>query len=457
MKILMVSPYPPLRDGIASYAVQTVARLRAEGHEVEVLSPSPSAAHHHLCLLGPRGALALAKRVRHYDKVIVQFHPEVFFPVPSRQSQWAAESLALFVAFFLARQVEVRLHEIDYTRGQGRAPYRLANRLPWRAVTMVVVHTEVERENFSRAYGVAPERIEVAEHGADFRRSTTFSQADARASLGLPADDFIFLNIGFIQRHKGFDRSVRAMQHIGRDLIGRPSAGRSCRLDIVGSVRTPEPAYLAYLDELTDLVDVTPGVHLRLGYLSDELFDRWLVACDVVVLPYRSIWSSGVLERALLYEREVIATDVGGLSFQRGDRDAVTLVEDDLGLRRAMTDAALRWAGVAAVTAADPPAAWVGALAVTRDEVQSEIRHRAARRRGAREASDAVDGGRGGSTEASAPVRGIAPLVIPAPASKLPGVATVKRLVGRLTTWQTEPLVHQVNALREAMIKSLER
>ncbi|HEY6591795.1 MAG TPA: hypothetical protein VI751_12315, partial [Actinomycetota bacterium] len=73
MRILMVSPYPPIRDGIAAYAVQSVAALRREGHEVEVLSPGPSAAHHHLDLHGPRGPLVLARRVRGYDKVIIQF------------------------------------------------------------------------------------------------------------------------------------------------------------------------------------------------------------------------------------------------------------------------------------------------------------------------------------------------------------------------------------------------
>ena len=71
----MVSPYAPNRDGIAAYAVQSVAALRADGHDVEVLSPGPSAAHHHLDLTTPRGALALARRVRAYDKLVVQFHP----------------------------------------------------------------------------------------------------------------------------------------------------------------------------------------------------------------------------------------------------------------------------------------------------------------------------------------------------------------------------------------------
>src|ERR1700716_3084819 len=78
----MITPYPPERDGLAAYAVQSVARLRAEGNDVEVLSPLPSAAHHHLDMRGWRGALALARRMRGYDRVVVQFHTDMFFREP---------------------------------------------------------------------------------------------------------------------------------------------------------------------------------------------------------------------------------------------------------------------------------------------------------------------------------------------------------------------------------------
>ena len=49
VRILMVSPYPPIRGcGSRAYTVREVAALlRTPGHDVEVLSPWPSAAHHH--------------------------------------------------------------------------------------------------------------------------------------------------------------------------------------------------------------------------------------------------------------------------------------------------------------------------------------------------------------------------------------------------------------------------
>ena len=31
-RILVISPYPPVRDGIAAYALQTVRALRRQGH-----------------------------------------------------------------------------------------------------------------------------------------------------------------------------------------------------------------------------------------------------------------------------------------------------------------------------------------------------------------------------------------------------------------------------------------
>jgi glycosyltransferase involved in cell wall biosynthesis len=449
----MVTPYPPARDGIAAYAVQEVARLRAEGHDVEVLSPGPSAAHHHLSLVGPRGALALAKQVRRYDRVVIQFHPDFFFPVPASPRDWALESIALAVPFCWAREVEVRIHEIDYSRGAaGR--FRPFNRLPWKLATRVVVHTETERQSFSEAFGVAMERIELGRHGAHFRRATKMSSAEARASLALPPDALVLLNIGFIQPHKGFDRAVQAVADLSAGGLGG-----GYRLDVVGSVRTSEGAHLAYMDELRAAVTATPNAYLHEGYLSDELFDRWLVASDVVVLPYRSIWSSGVLERALLYDRQVIATDVGGLSFQRGDRSGVTLVGDDVGLRRAMADAIIARTGGTLTGEAVAPASWPSGEPVSRQAIQSEIRTRAAKSRPAapHPVVGRPDDDHRGPTDASASVRGVRPAVLPPPASARPGGALVKKLVQRLTAWQIEPLVQQLNALREATIKALER
>ena len=44
--------------------------------------------------------------------------------------------------------------------------------------------------------------------------------------------------------------------------------------------------------------------------LNDEEFDRWIQAADMVLLPYRTISSSGVAARASLYGKKLILRDL---------------------------------------------------------------------------------------------------------------------------------------------------
>jgi glycosyltransferase involved in cell wall biosynthesis len=447
MRILVVGPYPPIRDGIASYAAQHVKALLAQGHDVEVLSPGPSAAHHNLDLLGPRGAAALAKRVRAYDKLVVQFHPDFFYRQPNTWRLRMAESLALLVAFTRAKHVDVVVHEIDYRLGRRSTPDGLAARALWRAVDRVIVHTERERSDFAAAYGVPLSKIELELHGANFVPCTRHDRASARRSLGIESGTFTFLAIGFIQPHKGFDRAIEAFGTLGQ---------RDARLDIVGSVRVEEPEYVSYADDLEARAEQVPGVRVHRGYVSDELFDRWIVASDVVVLPYRSVWSSGVLERASLFGRPVIATSVGGLEGQSAAVGAdVVLVSTDAGLR----DAMWRVRGGEIPAVADSP--WLvdaddGDL---RERIQHEVRVRAAALRGPSAAPLTVTGAsapvrRGG--QASAPLRRLPAVGRPAETSARPLVGLVKRAIRRLTAWEIDPVVDQVNALRAATVQAVE-
>jgi len=439
-----------VRDGIAAYTVQTVARLRAAGNEVEVLSPFPSAAHHHVELGTVRGALRLVPYMRRYDRVLVQYHPDVFFPPGVRVLERERIAAALALAWRAARHVELRVHEADYA-GNHTGPDSVATRAMWRAASRIVVHTETERTAFHHAYGLPLSRISVVPHGGDFAMRTGMGRAEARERLHIPDHEVMFLSIGFIQPHKGFDRAVRAFAELG-------PVGGEARLDIVGSVRVEEPQYMAHLDELRSLAAATPGVHLHVGFAGDDEFDTWIVASDCVVLPYRYIWSSSVLERAALYERPVIASRVGGLQDQvRGDG---VLVSSDEELLSAMR----QFLAARGISAAPPPPAaapWPSSTAATRSEIEREIAARAAVERelfGAHGNGAAASASRSPDAHAaSAAVRRLPRLHVAAPDSPRPGATFVKKVIRRLTQWELDPIVRQVNALQRATAESLER
>lgn len=420
MTTLMITPYAPYRDGIANYAVQEVAAKRRSGVDIEVLSPVPSAAHHHLVIGSPQGMARLLRKAASFDRLEIQVYPELLFgSAPSRVHRavvWALLAL-------LVRRVptELRIHEIDYaTINCDPLTHRLATAALSAAET-ISLHTEAERTALAGAIGGEMANMVLVDHGRDFAPRTTADRSEARRTLGLDPDEFVFLSIGFVQRHKGFDRAVRAFDRVRPD---------RARLVVVGDIRVDHPDLVRYRDELDRLIATTPGTERRAGYVSDEMFDRWLVAADVLVLPYREIWSSGVIERAALFDLPVIVTKVGGLADQA--RPGTVLVADERELAQAMADAA---------GAAIQPSAISGT--VDRRSIESRIRRRA----GTVE-TDQDDG-------PADHVRRVGHAVLGNADSVRPGVKHVKKLIQRLTAWQVEPTAAAINELRDATIEAV--
>lgn len=327
MRLLVISHYPPMRGGISAYTGQLVAALRGAGHDVVVASPERSDAELVLDITDRGAGLRLVKLARRFDRLIVQFHPEILgAPSAPRRSQ-VASLLRLAAGMLAACSCEVCVHEVGYGRGALAPVWRAVLGRVWRLADVLTVHTEVERADLVAAFRVSQERIRVVSQGAHLMRRTDRDQAAARAALDLPEGQVLLLAIGFLHPNKGFDRAIRAFAEL------RPERAR---LYVVGSTWREDPISVDNVQELSQLAAQTPGVELREGYLSDQDFDDWIVAADVVVLPYRQGVSSNVMERGLLYERPVIMSLVGGMIDQGADREHVTLVDGDDELREAM-------------------------------------------------------------------------------------------------------------------------
>lgn len=444
----MVTPYPPVRDGIGAYAAQQVAQLLEKGEDVEVLSPTPSAAHHHLDFTSWRGSFALAKRVRGYDRVIVQFHPDVLYPYPASRRLRLMITVGLVLAFRLAPNLEITVHEFDTRSGKGLGLLPFFTRMLWRSADRIVVHTASERDDLCAAFGVAKERVEIEDHGRYFVARTELDREQAREHLGVLTDGHLFLAIGFIQSHKGFDRAIDAFR--GLDAVG-------AQLYVVGSVRTGEAGAVAYAESLHESAERTPGVVVREEYVSDEEFDVWIRAADTVVLPYRYIWSSGVLERCELLGRPAIAARVGGLDQQA--HEGVELFDTDDQLRAAMVRRAGADGKVApAIVGPFPDPSRRADGSIDRDALQALVRERAGHTgtRIAHHRPWATGSGSSAARPRPLAVRRLGLYAGATPTSARPGVSMVKRVIQRLTAWQVDPLAHQLNSLHTAVRTDLD-
>lgn len=427
MKILLITPYPPLRDGVANYSAQLAAALRRGGDEVEVLSPAPSAALSYEQLRTLRGLLRATRRARKAEKVIVQFQPEIFFS-GMRLDLFILSWIGLAALFRLSGRVEVVVHELPVPGG-GRAERlrREMLRWLWHQPSRLLVHTETERLQMASA-GVPPERIGVVRHGERFERRSTATRLEARRRLEIDQDAYVFLSIGFLQPHKGFDRAARALQRLSAPNV---------RLDIVGDVRVYAPEHDLYVQLLRGLADDDPRVHLHEGYVSDLEFDEWIVASDAVVLPYRAIWSSGVAERAALYDRPVVVTSVGGLPEQaRADgfvvRDAGQLVDSMAKLAGSEAREGFR------ATNGSPS-----------ERALATIRHRAEALRDWYDPFGELSGPP--STHQDGQDVLVEPLRLPDVPAKTGLKPIALAAVRRFTRWELEPIVKYVNSMRDIL------
>jgi glycosyltransferase involved in cell wall biosynthesis len=330
MRVLVLSPYPPMRGGIAAYAGQAVEHLRSQGDDVVVASPEPSDAEYVLDVRKRGAGLELARLVRRFDRVVVQFQPEMLGDPGTTRVARGRSLLRLTAGLRAARSAELYVHEVDPVEGPIAPLLRALMRPLFASADLLTVHTEREHEDLSRAFRIDKSRIRVVSQGEYLQRRAEATQAGARAALGLRADQLLFLAIGFLHPRKGFDRAISGFAQVRSE---------QAALYVVGSMWREDEISRAHVRELRRLADQSPGVELREGYLSDEEFDRWILAADALVLPYRSGWSSNVMERGLLYGRPVIMSDVGGMSEQGTRRPEVTLVADDAELVAALRHA----------------------------------------------------------------------------------------------------------------------
>jgi SAM-dependent methyltransferase len=302
----------------------------------------------------------------------------------------------------------------------------LFDRLAWSGARHVEFHTEHEIDEMRRRLGVTPKHPLLRDHGRYFRPHVAETKEEARGRLGLEVGIPILLCIGFIQPHKGFDRAVRAFRRV---------PGHA-KLMVVGSISTEIPELRGYMNELLDLAVTDERVEVHERMVSDEEFDRWIVASDVVLLPYREIWSSGVLERSRVLGRPVVATRAGGLAEQVRPGDVVVADDDEL------ADAIATVVGAGPPTQPDPIDVQ---QAIAFVEEESGRRREGAGHEGVDLALRLL--------EAS---RGVHAVILPSERRFIGrGLDLVKRILRRGLGWLLTPLLGQINEFERLTVEAM--
>jgi hypothetical protein len=106
-RVIVYGEYPPFPTPGAAATLATVRGLLSDGREIEVVSPKPSAAHHHADIGNPKGAAKLARLVGGAE-LVARFDPGILGQSGGKASPAAARA-AVGLAVRRARTASIYL------------------------------------------------------------------------------------------------------------------------------------------------------------------------------------------------------------------------------------------------------------------------------------------------------------------------------------------------------------
>jgi len=164
----------------------------------------------------------------------------------------------------------------------------------------LVVHNEFSRNALLvHLEKEAIKKVHVIPHG-HFLKLAEHQRVDketARKALKIPTNEKMVLFFGQIKKQKGLDVLIQALSHCDDDI----------HLTIAG--RPWKDNFEHYHNQLIDL-GLENRVREIIRYISNAERDLLFYAADVIVIPYREIYQSGVLIMAMSYRLPIIASSL---------------------------------------------------------------------------------------------------------------------------------------------------
>lgn len=261
--------------------------------------------------------------------------PKVFHILWNNKFETFDRTLLMLYYKALAKKVVLTVHNVNVRKRDDRdsALNRFTLRVQYRLSDHIFVHTKQMKQELIQEFGARSDRVSVIPFGINNAvRSTNLSARDARAQLNIHDGDKTLLFFGNIAPYKGLELLVSAFQQLSNQ-------GDNYRLIIAGRPKNCEQYWSSVRDMMRE--DLRAGrILLRDEFIPDDETEIFFKAADVLVLPYRHIYQSGVLFLGYSFGLPTLAADVGSLreDIDEGRTGFIFKAEDPIDLARAIRE-----------------------------------------------------------------------------------------------------------------------
>jgi glycosyltransferase involved in cell wall biosynthesis len=163
----------------------------------------------------------------------------------------------------------------------------------------VIFHSESDIYRSKEILGTSVNKPHIIIPHGNFNESyeNKITKKEARKILNIPENKRVILCFGFIRKNRGYEYLIEATKDMEDSIV------------IIAGKMEDKNVY----ERLIDWKDRVKNLRLFAKWIPDDEIQVYFNACDIVVLPYTEITTSGVIPLAYAFSRPVITTDIGGL------------------------------------------------------------------------------------------------------------------------------------------------
>jgi len=243
----------------------------------------------------------------HLTRYTARYQPKMLHILWNNKLEMFDRTILMLYYKMLGKKVALTAHNVNQAKRDAKDSRfnRFTLKIQYRLCDHIFVHTQKMKSELCEDFGVPDSVVTVIRHPInDAFPDTDLSPSEAKQKLGLSQNERAILYFGRIRPYKGIEYLIAAF----RQLADQRS---DYRLVIAGEPKKGSEAYLQEIQETLDKNLKPDQVISKIQFIPDADMELYLKAADVLVLPYKDIFQSGVLFLAYSYGLPVVATDVG--------------------------------------------------------------------------------------------------------------------------------------------------
>lgn len=166
----------------------------------------------------------------------------------------------------------------------------------------ILLHTDDNLKLFNDVYRTNNYKSVITAAFRDWKDYIKVDKSEARKKLNIPNDKKVVLFFGTIRESKGLDVLIKAMKK-----VTTPDAF----LLVGGAFHATDPQkYKKLVNECLN----SDNSLINFGHIPDKDLKLYFSAADVLTVPYREIYQSGIAQFGLIYGLPIIGSDIPRLN-----------------------------------------------------------------------------------------------------------------------------------------------